>query len=126
MSTFPVHTGPRLYMSIHIGKIGRLPCTVREQINQRLRNGELAKPILAWLNALPEVRTVLAGRFGGKSINEPNLTHWRKGGYREWLDQQERLYCLRQAAHDWLIKLKVSQGKSSQIKVNQGKIFFKP
>ncbi len=43
MSTFPVHTGPRLYMSIHIGKIGRLPCTVREQINQRLRNGELAK-----------------------------------------------------------------------------------
>ena len=56
-------------MSIHIGKIGRLPCTVREQINQRLLNGELAKLILACLNALPEVRALLVARFGGKPIN---------------------------------------------------------
>jgi len=57
-------------MSIHIGKIGRLPCTVREQINQRLLNGELAKLILACLNALPEVRALLVARFGGKPINK--------------------------------------------------------
>jgi len=35
------------------GKIGRLPKAIREQVNRRLEHGEQARPLIAWLNALP-------------------------------------------------------------------------
>ncbi len=38
------------------GKIARLPLAVRQQLNQRLLNGELAQDLLSWLNQLPEVQ----------------------------------------------------------------------
>ncbi len=38
------------------GKIARLPLAVRQQLNQRLQNGELARDLLSWLNRLPESR----------------------------------------------------------------------
>ncbi|MGD0652334.1 MAG: hypothetical protein ABSA97_14550 [Verrucomicrobiia bacterium] len=71
------------------GKIARLPREVREQLNRRLDDGEKGRKLVRWLNSLPPVQTVLKAEFGGRSINEPNLTEWKKGGYREWLDQQE-------------------------------------
>src|SRR5882757_1554454 len=71
------------------GKIARLPLELREQLNQRLRNGECGRHLVAWLNELPEVQAVLAAHFGGRAINEPNLTAWRQNGYREWLMECE-------------------------------------
>src|SRR5438094_278684 len=44
------------------GKIARLPHTIREQLNRRLQDGELGKPILQWLNSLPEVKALFDAR----------------------------------------------------------------
>src|SRR5947209_2607605 len=47
------------------GKIARLPHDIREQLNHRLQDGLKAKPVLAWLNALPEVQATLKTEFDG-------------------------------------------------------------
>ena len=38
------------------GKIGRLPKAIQEQVNRRLDNAEKGRPLVAWLNSLPEVQ----------------------------------------------------------------------
>ncbi len=67
------------------GKIGRLPKAIQEQVNRRLEQGEVARTLVTWLNALPEVQAVLAAEFAGKPIREQNLSEWRKNGYQKWL-----------------------------------------
>jgi hypothetical protein len=74
-----------------MGKIARLPRPIRQELNRRLDEGEPGKKIVAWLNNLPEVQTVMAKEFGGKPIREQNLSEWKKGGYRDWVAQQEAL-----------------------------------
>ncbi|MEP6671128.1 MAG: hypothetical protein ABJF10_18350 [Chthoniobacter sp.] len=71
------------------GKIARLPYELREQLNQRLLDGESGRALLAWLNAQPATQAVLKAEFGGRSINGPNLTAWRQQGYREWRMERE-------------------------------------
>ena len=44
-----------------------------------------------WLNSLPETQRMLAADFGGRRINEPNLTGWKAGGYQAWLAKEETL-----------------------------------
>jgi hypothetical protein len=73
----------------HQGKIGRLPKTLRDQVNRRLENGEKGRSIVAWLNSLPEVQAILAAHFEGKPVREQNLSEWRKRGYRQWLLRRE-------------------------------------
>lgn len=73
------------------GKIARLPREVRQELNRRLHEGEQGKKLVAWLNALPEVQTIIAAEFGGKPVREQNLSEWKQGGYRDWLAQQEAL-----------------------------------
>ncbi len=73
------------------GKITRLPHDIREQLNRRLNDGEQAQSILNWLNSVPEVQAVLAANFDGRPLNKVNLTHWRNGGYRDWLVRQDAL-----------------------------------
>lgn len=73
------------------GKIARLPLALRDQVNQRLLNGETARQILPWLNALPEVSALLAGEFDGDPINDANLSAWRNGGYQDWLKRRDRV-----------------------------------
>lgn len=70
------------------GKIARLPHSLREQLNTRLRNGEKYKRLLAWLNSLPEVRTLLAAEFARQPISQQNLTRWRLGGFDDWQTRQ--------------------------------------
>jgi hypothetical protein len=82
------------------GKIARLPHSIREQINNRLRDGEEGKQIAAWLNTLPEAKAVLATEFNGQPINETNLTNWKLGGYRDWEAQQEALEAVRSFGAD--------------------------
>jgi len=64
---------------------------LRDDLNERLQNGEEAAPILEWLNGLEEVKSVLQLSFNGQPINEPNLSAWRHSGYEEWLLAEERL-----------------------------------
>jgi hypothetical protein len=84
---FPRIAAP-ITLTSRTGKIARLPHEVREQLNQKIRNGEIGRKICEWVNSLPEVQSVLALEFRGKPITEQNLSEWRKGGYREWLGYQ--------------------------------------
>jgi hypothetical protein len=82
------------------GKIARLPREVREELNRRLQDGEQGASLAAWLNALPAVQAVVAAEFDGKPVREQNLSEWRKGGYRDWLGQQEAMDALRRLNAD--------------------------
>src|SRR5450432_1923852 len=73
------------------GKIARLPRTIREQLNRRLQNGEQGKKLVAWLNGQPEVQAIMTAEWEGKPLRQQNLSEWKKGGYRDWLVQQEAL-----------------------------------
>jgi len=77
------------------GKIARLPRAVRDELNQRLDNGEPGSVILPWLNSLPEVHAVLAKHFGNRAISDQNLTEWRQGGFQTWLRHREDRFWLR-------------------------------
>ena len=72
-----------------VGKIARLPRAVREELNARLGDGEMGKRLVEWLNALPPVQQVLAAEFGGRPINEQNLSDWKQGGFEDWQRHQE-------------------------------------
>jgi hypothetical protein len=74
---------------IRSGKIARLPETIREQVNRRLANHESSTPLLAWLNARPEVQEVMAREFRGRPIDKHNVSEWRRGGFAEWQRQEE-------------------------------------
>ena len=74
-----------------VGKIARLPRDIRSQLNTRLQEGEEGKQLVRWLNSLPQVKALLADKFGGRPINEQNLTDWRQGGFEEWRAQQDLL-----------------------------------
>jgi hypothetical protein len=74
-----------------LGKLSRLPAPLREQLNLRLANNEPARTILAWLNALPEVRAILKAFFDGKPIRENNLTEYRQRGFRRSQMYQDAL-----------------------------------
>ncbi|HVY70612.1 MAG TPA: hypothetical protein VHH73_11835 [Verrucomicrobiae bacterium] len=78
-------------MNQRIGKIARLPRAIRDQLNQRLDDGEQGPELLSWLNGLPEVREILARDFEGKEINAQNLSSWRQGGFQDWLTQGQVL-----------------------------------
>lgn len=75
----------------HKGKIGRLPFSIREELNIRLLNGESGSRILPWLNSLPDVVPILEMEFGGADITAENLSQWRMGGYAAWLRRREQL-----------------------------------
>src|SRR5208337_1644479 len=72
-------------------KIARLPDNIRNELNERLEDGQAAEPLLLWLNALPETRKTLSKYFTGQPISESNLTHWRHSGYPDWLAEHRGL-----------------------------------
>src|SRR5580658_6338138 len=78
------------------GKIARLPNDIREQLNQRLLNGQAASTIIPWLNSLPSVQEILAAQFAGEPITPQNLSNWRLGGYQRWRQDQARLAQIKQ------------------------------
>src|SRR5713101_6059463 len=80
------------------GKIARLPLDIREQLNRRLQDGEIGKELVVWLNSVPEVQAGLKADFGDRPVNEPNLSHWRNGGYEDWLVHQDTMGQVNQLA----------------------------
>ena len=86
------------------GKIARLPREIRQSLNERLRAGETARNLVEWLNDFPVVQTIMACEFDGQPIREQNVSEWRKGGYQEWLQQENALEVavrLAQTAERW-------------------------
>ena len=78
-------------------KIGRLPFAVRNELNERIRDGAQGAEILDWLNGLKETRKILREQKSGP-VNAQNLTDWRSSGYRDWLDDQDRADRIRRLA----------------------------
>ena len=87
-------------MRARTGKIARLPVAVREELNHRLENGALGRELVPWLNELPEVKQILAERFAGRPILEENLSQWRRGGFQDWLLEQDRRKRLRELTEE--------------------------
>jgi len=91
-------------MSItHIGKIGRLPKCTRDELGQRIEDGEPGKELVKWLNGLSGVQRVLKEQFGERPITEQNLSEWKQTGHQEWLRHQkacEKLRWLTERADD--------------------------
>lgn len=77
------------------GKIARLPFDVRQELNQRKRDGAADVELLLWLNSLQSVKQALKRcDFGGvehrAEILPANLSeYFRAGGpYEEWLREE--------------------------------------
>lgn len=73
------------------GKIARLPHLIREDVNQDLLNGKSSGEILAWLNQRAEAIRVWDLYFEGAPATPQNLSEWRLGGYKEWLEEREKV-----------------------------------
>lgn len=78
-------------------KIGRLPFAIRNELNERIRDGVGGPEILAWLNGLPSTRKIIRELKSG-DINAQNLTDWRSSGYRDWLEDQSQADRIRRLA----------------------------
>ena len=68
-------------------KIGRLPFAVRNELNERIRDGAQGADLLDWLNGLKETKRILRETKSGP-VNAQNLTDWRSTGYADWLADQ--------------------------------------
>ncbi|MCX7008996.1 MAG: hypothetical protein NTY53_17405 [Kiritimatiellaeota bacterium] len=80
------------------GKIARLPHAIREQLNRRLRDGEQGVVLVVWLNAQPEVKEVVRAEFGNRPITVQNLSEWKQGGFRDWLQRVETMELVQRVA----------------------------
>src|SRR5229473_4629808 len=61
------------------GKIATLPKSSRTRLNQMLEDG------------LPYAIIIKSLGRDGKRLTENNLSDWHKGGYQDWLKEQEWL-----------------------------------
>lgn len=83
----------RMNTRCYRSKIGRLPFAVRNELNERIRDGAQGAELLAWLNSLKETKRILREMGGPASspagpVNAQNLTDWRSTGYKDWLEDQ--------------------------------------
>lgn len=69
-------------------KIGRLPFAVRNELNERIRDGKSGAELLDWLNGLKETKKILR-EMKSDAVNAQNLTDWRSTGYADWLEDQK-------------------------------------
>lgn len=77
------------------GKIARLPLSVREELNERLRENENGQDILTWLNGLAVVKERIndpRSGWQGQPVNDANLSLWRSGGFVDWLGEQDQIH----------------------------------
>lgn len=74
-----------------VGKIARLPASIRDEVCRRLHDGQSASQIIPWLHGMPEVLRVLDTHFGEEPISPQNLSEWRGGGYQDWLGRREKV-----------------------------------
>ena len=77
----------RMTTRCYRSKIGRLPFAVRNELNERIRDGAQGADLLDWLNGLKETKRILREAKSGP-VNAQNLTDWRSTGYADWLADQ--------------------------------------
>jgi hypothetical protein len=82
------------------GKIAKLPPALLEELNHQLERGVSGRILVEWLNAHPEVKSVLREFFEGAPVNEQNLCAWRRGGFADWQTRREFYDQLREVAAD--------------------------
>jgi len=82
-------------MRTRTGKIARLPATIREELNRRFNNAPWLKTS-SLAERTADVKRVMNELFGGRPITEDNLSQWRRGGFQDWLRDEERRARLRQ------------------------------
>lgn len=73
------------------GKISRLPQAIREELNRRLADAEPRHQLLAWINSLPDVKSILTQQFAGRPVSRQNLYEWTQYGFRYWKMRQDAL-----------------------------------
>ena len=73
--------------------ISRMPAKVQEAVSRCLADGGTWRDVAALCDA-----------SGYPGVTAQNVTNYRKGAHREWLDRQERL-AQAQAAYSWKIDL---------------------
>src|ERR1700677_583058 len=78
----------KLKIRSHTGKIGHLPYEIRCQLARGIQEGVPGIRLVAWLDSLPEVQTILLEDFGGRPINQQNFSKWKIRGYPDWLQEQ--------------------------------------
>jgi hypothetical protein len=64
------------------GKIANLPSGIPDTLNSRIENSDPLMALVAWLNNLPEVLSILARMFRARPITEQNLSRRKQGGRR--------------------------------------------
>ena len=79
----------------HVGKIGRLPKSIRDGLGRRIEDVQPGKVLVEWLNGEPHVQEILKEQFGGRAVTEQNLSEWKQGGHPEWLRHQKACEKLR-------------------------------
>lgn len=79
----------RLYS--RVGKIARLPDSIREGLNVRILDGWPGEALLEWLHTQSAVQVILKVQFKGRQISHQNLSKWRNGGYATWLRKREEM-----------------------------------
>jgi hypothetical protein len=72
----------------HVGKIGRLPEELQEELNLRLLARWPLPQLLDWLQSQPGVQPLLDLDFGGKKITPRNLAAWKSSGFQQWLVEE--------------------------------------
>lgn len=70
------------------GKLQTAPLAIREEVCQRLLNGEGGPQILPWLEGNAQMQAHLAARFAGAQVSDKNLTDFRQGYYTKWLSRR--------------------------------------
>ena len=66
------------------GKIGRLPETVRNRVNQMLVDNREASEIIAYLDS-----------EGYEGIEPQNISAWKNHGFQKWVERQDRIEGMR-------------------------------
>ncbi len=90
----------------------------------RLFNNENRQATLPWLNALPVCLERLQTEWNGEPINDANLSIWFKGGYEDWLGEQDHILEV-QRLSEYSLKLATAAGgnlSKGLLAANVGKI----
>ncbi len=70
------------------GRIARLPDQVREQLYERLADGQASTSILAWLNDTPQARSFPTEHLGVQPIDANDLNDWCQTAHQDWLQRR--------------------------------------
>ena len=98
-------------------KIGRLPFAIRNELNERIRDGASGSEILTWLNAAKETRKILRD-LKSSEINAQNLTDWRSTGYKDWLEDQGQADRIRRLAEIAQTRASAAGGNAAGVGCN--------